>query len=155
MKRRCPECEVDVEVPDPPEDPELVCHVCNESWTPVFSDPDMGWRVPQGGPAMWAQVKKRYDRDKVHRAFAEFCKRAGALDYAARRYRRVIDQRGPEDAAAARGLARIQTLAFTKLQPRGKGGRLKTLLKWLLAAVLVLGVAWLTAWALHRLGVVG
>ncbi len=155
MNRRCPECEADVEVPDPPEDPELTCHVCGESWTPVFSDPDAGWRVPVGGPAMWAQVLKRYDADKVHRAFVEFCHRARALDYAARRYRRIIDQRGPEEPGAARGLARLQTLAFSSLRPKGKRSWLVTLLKWLVALGLVAGVALLTAWALKRLGLLG
>lgn len=133
-------------------DPTLICHVCGLEWPPAFSDPDPGWRVPVGGAAMWAQVRKRYDTDKVHRAFIAFCDRAGALDYAARRYRRIIDLNGPEDEVAACGLARIQTVAFERLQPRQRRGLFGVVVRWALAGLVLLLVAAGTAWALSALG---
>jgi len=102
---------------------------------------------------MWAQVRKKYDADKVHKAFVQFCHRASALDYAARRYRRIIDQQGPDDEVAARGLARIQNMAFATLQPRPQTSALGTVAKWIGAALLLIGVASGTVWVLSGLGI--
>lgn len=152
MQTRCPECEESLIVPDPPEEPELSCVVCGARWTPSSRDPDPAWRVPAGAPAMWARLLDDYESDKVHGAFIQYCRRAGRLDYAARRYRRALDRAEGTDEWATRGLERIQALAVSALAQRGRRFRLPEGLQLVLAGGLAVAVALLTAWLLRRMG---
>ena len=140
-------------VPDPPQDPELGCPTCGARWTPGLSDPDTGWRVPVGGPAIWVRVQGQYDSEKVHRAFIEFCRAAGALDYAARRYRRVLDSADGQDEVAQASLSRIQAMALAMLQPAERSSRVPEIVKLVIAGAMVLAIGAGTVWVLRALGI--
>lgn len=151
MLARCPECEDDIVLPDPPEGPEVRCTTCGVDWAPGPVDPDRAWRVPPGAPALWARVLRRYPSEQVHRAFIEFCGRAGALDYAARRYRQALDRSGGTDGQAAASLLQIEALAAATLTPARRTGRRPVLLLAAVALLLALGVGAATALLVGRL----
>ena len=149
MNACCPECEYDVTVPEDPEE-DVACPICEARWAPGTGDPDPGWRVPVGGPDIWAQALVRYDQRRIHEGFVTFCQRANALDYAARRYRRVLERAGNQDLAAERALERIQVLAMATLKTTATQPRRE--LSLLVALVLALGLALVTTWLVEGLG---
>ena len=139
-------------LPEPPVGPEIRCTTCSVDWAPGSEDPDPGWRVPVGGPAMWAKVMERYDNERTHGAFVDFCARAGALDYAARRYRRQLDRSGGIDETADAALKRIQALAVAALAPgRPAAPKRPAIITAAIALFLALAVAAATAILVGRL----
>ena len=152
MRSRCPECEEDIVLPEPPVGPEVTCTTCAVEWAPGADDPDPAWRVPTGGPALWAKVLQRYDQEQRHQAFVDFCARSGSRDYAARRYRRALERSGGRDQQAVDALDRLEGLAVATMTPRRSEHADEGSLK-LVQAVLI-GLALLAALALlvARLG---
>ncbi len=149
MRSRCPECEEDIVLPESPVGPEVTCTTCAVEWAPGPDDPDLAWRVPTGGPALWAKVLQRYGQEPRHRAFVEFCARSGARDYAARRYRRALERSGGRDLQAVEALHRLEGLAVATMTPRrrqqGPEGSLKVVLALLISVALLAAVALLVA----------
>ncbi len=139
-------------LPEPPVGPEVRCTTCAVDWAPGRDDPDPGWRVPAGGPAMWAKVMERYDSERAHGAFVDFCARAGALDYAARRYRRALDRSAGADILAKEALDRIQGLAVATLAPGRPAPKRPIIITAAIALFLSLAVAAATALLVGRLG---
>ena len=148
MIRRCPECEEDVEVEDPPGDAEVCCPTCAGRWFPGNSDPHAGWRVPAGGPSRWAQVLARYEDGEAHHEFMGFCHQARALEYAARRYRRVLARSDGDEQRAREGLLRLSALARGEAIPEGPGGTETLGLGGWLLVVLAAVVVGFSAWLL-------
>jgi hypothetical protein len=125
--------------------PEVTCTTCAVEWAPGPDDPDPAWRVPAGGPALWAKVLRRYDQEPRHRSFVEFCARSGARGYAARRYRRALERSGGRDLQAIEALDRLEGLAVDAMTPRrreqGPEGTLKVVLAVLITLALLAAVA--------------
>ncbi len=87
-----------------------------------------------------------YENPKVHRKFVRFCREGGCLDYAARRYRRRLDQ-DPADERAKAALVEIREQAMAGLVPvlrkerRGPSG-LSLALAGIAAGLLALAVGY-------------
>lgn len=138
MQQRCPECETMVVTPTLPmtpaaretghdeeaTSPEVALQApCPHCGTDVLSVKGAAalagarWRVPRGGAAMWARVLDRWDQEPAHRAFIAFCREAGCLDYAARRYRRRHDTSPEQVERTTWALAEIRDQAMAGLVP--------------------------------------
>ena len=152
MRTRCPECEEDILLDEPPEGPEVRCSTCSVDWAPGRDDPDPGWRVPAGGPPLWARVMERYDNGRAHNAFVDFSAQSSALDYAARRYRRALDRSGGTDEQASEALERIQSLAVASLAPRRIAPKRPVIITAAIALFISLAIAAATALLVGRLG---
>lgn len=100
---------------------------------------------------MWAKVMERYDNERAHNAFVEFCANAGALDYAARRYRRALDRSGGIDEQASDGLERIRGLAVASMATRRPAAKRPAIVSAAIALFFALAVAAATAILVGRL----
>jgi len=152
MRSRCPECEEDIVLPEAPVESEVTCTTCAVEWAPGANDPDPAWRVPSGGPTLWAKVLQRYGEERRHVDFVEFCARKGARDYAARRYRRALERSGGRDLQAMEALKRLEGLAVATMTPRGRHQDPEGSLKAVLAVLFTLALLAAVALILTRLG---
>ena len=101
---------------------------------------------------MWAKVMQKYDSDRTHDAFVSFCAQAGALNYAARRYRRALDRSAGADERAAQRLDRIQELAVSRMSPGRTRPKNPVMLNIMIALLLTLVALAFTAIVVGRLG---
>ncbi len=113
------------------------------------------WRVPVGGPELWGRVLANYDRRPLHLKFVAFCRNAGCLDYAARRYRARLDA-DPDDSVARDMLAEIEDQALAGLVPVVRKERRRTNpVVWVLFVALMLGILWGLLYLNDRLALMG